>query len=168
MSKVQIRFPRLCAWCGTRQPSATRKISIQRSQGRTTSTLKFEAPICEACEAHAAALEKASKQRTWAAIIGSFVVGMLLALVMFGLEEGTTLVMGIFFSFVIMIVALIVISIRKIKTRLNQRMVGEPPEAYASIDWQPCAMTGSRTLQFHSSAYQKQFAALNPGLVSKT
>lgn len=165
MTQMQIRFPRLCAWCGTRQPNATRKVNLQITYGRTTSRLKFEAPICEACEAHAAALEKASKQRTWAAIIGSFVVGILLSLVIFGAREGSALVVGIFFSFVIMTVALIVISIRKIKQRLNQRMVGDPPEAYASIDWQPGEMTGSRTLQFFSSAYQKQFAALNPGLV---
>ena len=167
MSQVQLRFPRLCAWCGTRQPSATRKVNLQITYGRTTSRLKFEAPVCEACDAHATALEKASKQRTWAAIIGSFVVGMLLSLVMFGLEEGTTLVIGIFFSFVIMIVALIVISTRKMKKRLNLRMAGEPPEGYASDDGQPGVMTGARTIRFHNSTYQEQFAALNSGLVSQ-
>lgn len=166
MTQLQIRFPRLCAWCGTRPPSAARKVNVQHSRGRRTSRLRFEAPICETCEAHAAALQKASNQRSWGAIIGSLVVGFLLSLLLFGLRDSANLViMGIFFGFVLMSFVLIVMSIGKLKMWFNQRMVGEPPEAYASNDYQPCKMVDWQKLSFYSNTYHTQFAALNPGLV---
>jgi len=167
MVDLQIRFPKLCAWCGTRQPSATRKVNVQLGRGRQTSSLSFEAPICETCQAYAAALQKASKLRKWVAVIGSFVVGLPLSLLVFGPQEMMALPMGIFLGFVLLIVVLIVISTRKMEKRLNRWMVGEPPEAYASVDWQPCFMSGARTLRFFSNTYQEQFAALNPELVGR-
>lgn len=167
MANFQIHFPKLCAWCGTRPPTAKRKINLSHTSGNQTARMSFEAPICEACEAYANAVKKADRLRTVGAVIGSVIIGILLAFLIFGLRSMMFLPMGGFFSFVVMIIVVSVITSSKVKKQLNQRMVGEAPQGYASNDWQPCYLFSGGKLLFLSAPYQKAFTALNPEIAEK-
>jgi hypothetical protein len=129
--------------------------------------MEFDAPICEECDTYATALQRANRTRTWWAIIISFVVGMILPILTCGPKETITWPMGFTLSFVLMAIALVVMGKSKQKKKLDQRMVGEPPEGYASSDWQPCWLLHTRELWFFSGTYRELFAAMNPGLGRK-
>jgi len=170
MENIQIRFPKVCAWCGARPPGATRKVYVQTTPkaGQTSFSLKFNAPICETCNAYAAALVKARRIRAWATFIGSNIVALLLGLLGGGMEEEEFFVCWFGGGFVLGGILWTVITLpKKLRRWLDLRMVGKPPEGYTGEDGDPCKMIGYRTILFYNDTFQKLFAALNPGLVEK-
>lgn len=168
MEDIQIRFPKVCAWCGTLPPSATREVNVRTNAraGQQYFSLKFNAPICKTCDAYVNALFKAFRIRLGVIFIGSFIVVLLLGLLGGGMEEdgffvcwfGGGLVLGL-------ILWMITSLLKKLDKWLDFRMVGKPPEGYAAPHGDPCEMRGYRNLLFYNDTFQKLFAALNPGLV---
>jgi hypothetical protein len=166
MAKLQIRFPGLCAWCGTRPPSANRAVSLSQRIGQKTHQMSFQAPICPTCEAHANALAQASKKRNWLIVGGCVVVGLILAvlLALAGGESGMIVILWPMISFFLGVIISIIFAIFRLGAKLNSRAVGPPPEGYASTDTEPCKLAGGQMLEFYSDAFHQQFAVLNPTL----
>jgi hypothetical protein len=166
MAQFQIKFPRVCAWCGVRFPSTTREVNVQRSYGRRHFRINFKAPICAECETYAADAQRVAKRRDILLLIGSAIIGLPLAWLLFG-GSGflVAVVMWFFCGFMVAAFVLVVMSLAKINDWVVRKYAGEPPQGYGSKSALPCEMSGPRTLRFYSSIYQQQFALLNPLLV---